>query len=145
MSKQIKFTQELKDKWLEALRSGEYSQTTETLKDENGFCCLGVLCDVIDPDGWKNISSEDQEDHKFDDSWLHIHGPAVYGSAFHNMKVKTPEGFNDLLPIVYSEFTERNDGSMLGPFNPATGQYEHLKFNFNQMADWIEKEVPADG
>lgn len=36
----------IKKKWLEALRSGEYKQTTENLRDSNGFCCLGVLCDL---------------------------------------------------------------------------------------------------
>lgn len=33
-------------KWVEALRSGEYKQTKETLKDCNGYCCLGVLCEI---------------------------------------------------------------------------------------------------
>ncbi len=37
---------ELKDKWVAALRSGKYSQTTGRLRSEEGFCCLGVLCDV---------------------------------------------------------------------------------------------------
>lgn len=32
--------------WLAALRSGDYKQTTMTLRDEDGFCCLGVACDV---------------------------------------------------------------------------------------------------
>ena len=33
-------------KWVKALRSGEYAQTTGTLVDRDGFCCLGVLCDI---------------------------------------------------------------------------------------------------
>jgi hypothetical protein len=37
---------ELKKKWVEALRSGEYCQTREVLTDGAGFCCLGVLCEV---------------------------------------------------------------------------------------------------
>lgn len=37
---------EVKAKWLEALRSGKYKQTTGNLKDDVGYCCLGVLCDV---------------------------------------------------------------------------------------------------
>jgi len=32
--------------WVDALRSGEYAQTEERLNDEDGFCCLGVACDV---------------------------------------------------------------------------------------------------
>jgi hypothetical protein len=36
-----------KDKWLTALRSGEYKQTTECLRDDKGYCCLGVLSDLV--------------------------------------------------------------------------------------------------
>jgi hypothetical protein len=37
---------ELKKKWVKALRSGKYNQTTSSLKDYNSYCCLGVLCEV---------------------------------------------------------------------------------------------------
>jgi hypothetical protein len=45
---------ELKAKWVEALRSGNYSQGHGLLKrreDDNTakHCCLGVLCELIDP------------------------------------------------------------------------------------------------
>ena len=38
--------------WVDALRSGEYKQTKETLKGELseggvGYCCLGVLADIM--------------------------------------------------------------------------------------------------
>lgn len=32
--------------WLSALRSGDYQQTRGRLKKPDGFCCLGVLCDL---------------------------------------------------------------------------------------------------
>lgn len=38
--------EELKAKWVAALRSGKYTQTKGTLRDDRGFCCLGVLLDV---------------------------------------------------------------------------------------------------
>lgn len=38
---------EWKRKWVEALRSGDYEQTTQHLQDMDGFCCLGVLCDIV--------------------------------------------------------------------------------------------------
>ena len=52
--------QEIGRKWVAALRSGEYTQTTGTLRREGsggfggpaGFCCLGVLCDIMDPGRW---------------------------------------------------------------------------------------------
>ena len=34
--------------WLEALESGEYTQTNRCLNDENGFCCLGLACIVYE-------------------------------------------------------------------------------------------------
>jgi hypothetical protein len=58
---------ELKAKWLEALRSGKYGQAQGQLREvdetyddvgkpeytyTNKFCCLGVLVDTIDPNGW---------------------------------------------------------------------------------------------
>lgn len=38
-------------RWVKALRSGEYEQTQGELKDNYGFCCLGVLCDLAAKDG----------------------------------------------------------------------------------------------
>jgi hypothetical protein len=37
---------QIKQKWLSALRSGDYQQTQGHLHNEYGFCCLGVLCDL---------------------------------------------------------------------------------------------------
>lgn len=45
---------ELKAKWVAALRSGQYEQTQRTLKDLRGYCCLGVLCAVTNPNGWSD-------------------------------------------------------------------------------------------
>lgn len=52
--------QKIKQQWVEALRSGKYIQGTGALRrptneyiTEESFCCLGVLCDIVDPDGWE--------------------------------------------------------------------------------------------
>lgn len=37
---------EIKELWVEALRSGKYDQTKNTLRRGDSFCCLGVLCDL---------------------------------------------------------------------------------------------------
>lgn len=50
-------------KWLDALRSGKYKQVTGHLRKvevrdaagntlQEGYCCLGVLCDLVDPLRW---------------------------------------------------------------------------------------------
>jgi hypothetical protein len=37
---------DVKAKWVAALRSGEYVQGRSRLRTGNTFCCLGVLCDL---------------------------------------------------------------------------------------------------
>lgn len=32
--------------WINALRSGMFAQTKGVLKDDKGFCCLGVACEI---------------------------------------------------------------------------------------------------
>lgn len=44
---------EIKGKWMEALRSGSYKQGMKLLRPENDrWCCLGVLCNLINPQDW---------------------------------------------------------------------------------------------
>lgn len=45
-----KFTQEIKDNWLKALKSGKYKQGFGQLyhKPDNSFCCIGVLGDIME-------------------------------------------------------------------------------------------------
>lgn len=38
---------DIKEDWIEALRSGEYDQTTGTLERKGANCCLGVIADVL--------------------------------------------------------------------------------------------------
>lgn len=33
-------------KWVKALRSGKYKQAQGALQTRDGYCCLGVLCDI---------------------------------------------------------------------------------------------------
>jgi hypothetical protein len=41
-----KMNTEVKKKWIDALRSGKYDQGSEKLRSVQGYCCLGVLCDL---------------------------------------------------------------------------------------------------
>ena len=51
---------DIRDRWIAALRSGKYKRGAGMLRRKSqdgrdGFCCLGVLCDVYDPDPeWKD-------------------------------------------------------------------------------------------
>lgn len=105
---------EIKQKWVEALRSGRYEQAQGTLQrtgEEAGYCCLGVLCDVVAPDSWVD---EDVQAVLF-------HTPG-YG-AMPSPSVYQASG----LTIADSEaLALKND-------------VQHL--SFNEIADWIEENL----
>ena len=50
----------IKARWIKALLSGDYTQGRNALKSSTDggktfkHCCLGVLCELVDPDGWSN-------------------------------------------------------------------------------------------
>ena len=41
-----KMNPEVKQKWIDALRSDKYKQGSDNLRSVTGYCCLGVLCDL---------------------------------------------------------------------------------------------------
>lgn len=56
---------EIGSMWVEALRNGTYSQTRCVLqRDGEGHCCLGVLCDLVDPTGWGTPTSSSLVHHR---------------------------------------------------------------------------------
>lgn len=48
---------EIANKWIEALESGKYQQTTKVLCKNDAYCCLGVLTELAIKDGL-DISKE---------------------------------------------------------------------------------------
>lgn len=61
---------EIKAKWLEALRSGKYEQGICILRSsDDEYCCLGVLCDVVDSEGW-SLSGNKYKFHEYSTALL---------------------------------------------------------------------------
>lgn len=61
----------LKQRWIEALRSGKYPQGRGWMKqrsyDGTGYAYdpIGVLCDIVDPNGWKEVDGR----YTWNDKW----------------------------------------------------------------------------
>lgn len=89
--------QDVFNEWVEALESGEYPQTRECLRNEEGYCCLGVLSDIgishhkVPVEWWrmqdgvyevKKLSGSDEGHLDLPESvalWANMHiGPKVY-------------------------------------------------------------------
>lgn len=117
--------QKIKEKWIDALRSGEYQQGTGYLKviHENGdikHCCLGVLCELAIKD---NLDLSTTETERVWESDL------ITATSFNGEEEYPPEEMDDWaeLPdfLVLELLSEKND----------KGQ------SFDQIADYIEAEL----
>lgn len=118
-------------KWVAALRSGKYEQTREVLHDNQGFCCLGVICDVLSPNSWGD-PDWDNRAYEFRTN--------EFGCEDDGVIDYPPPGMLEMLGI-HDDF-----GNMLVRLNDE----EH--YNFSQIADVIERNVlsgrafaPEDG
>lgn len=65
---------DLRQKWVEALRSGDYKQTGHVLRmeyhpeDGTGFCCLGVLADISTDGGiWNDCEMIERSEAGIED------------------------------------------------------------------------------
>ena len=64
-----KMNPEVKQKWIDALRSDKYEQGSGKLRSVTGYCCLGVLCDLYSQEhntqwefrGDEEINTQSQE------------------------------------------------------------------------------------
>jgi hypothetical protein len=59
--------EQIKQRWVEALRSGKYEQDRGVLRSTqtDGFCCLGVLCDLYIQDHPDVQWEQDLENGRF--------------------------------------------------------------------------------
>lgn len=74
---------DIKEKWIKALTSGEYKQTTGKLRTAEGFCCLGVLCDLYS----KEFESINWEYDDVQDEFFFAGDPATLALEIQNWAV----------------------------------------------------------
>ena len=113
----------IKQLWISALRSGEYSQNQNSLRQGNSFCCLGVLCDVAIKNGVDLKIYEDDNIYFYDEACEVL-----------PKKVIDWAELNDDNPIV-----EMNEDGKEGEYSLA--ELNDSEYNFNQIADIIEEQL----
>ncbi len=108
--------------WLVALRSDKYKQGKGALKlsfqKEDRFCCMGVLCDVVDTTKWSK-SKTYTDTLLYGDTKCDIFPPA-------NIRI-----------IPKDQLTQSHRSIMyaLAGFNDDSG------YDFKKIADWIQEHV----
>lgn len=118
---EIKLPEGFKTKWIEALESGNYSQTNgllyrpiENSNGPMGFCCLGVAANVCEI-GLNRLNNQPM--------------PNDLPQRFKNRLPKvlfTPEGAQ-----IQEQLAKFNDGVLVEGYTK--------KYNFLQIARWIQK------
>lgn len=98
-----KLTSKVRRRWIRALRSGKYKRADGELRvvDDRGkilgHCCLGVLCDLLDPKGWDSGEAAHRDRHGFPDHDLRkiaqLDDRAMYDLADMNDSLGPRAGF----------------------------------------------------
>jgi hypothetical protein len=118
---------EIAEKWVQALRSGEYRQGRGVLCDiydgKRRFCCLGVLCEVAINSGLK-IETKEKEKY----------GALVMNYArSHIFLPESVRNFTEMHSINGEIFLEEYGGKVsLADLN------DHKNFSFESIANVIE-------
>jgi hypothetical protein len=119
----IMMNQYVKQKWITALRSGEYMQTRGRLRYGDSYCCLGVLTDLYD----KEIRSKSGWSEK---DVLGSHCYIAYGTV--------TEAYLPQCVMQWAGLKEENP--YVGDYRLAfLNDYEEL--DFKQQADIIEEKL----
>jgi hypothetical protein len=103
------FTKELKDNWLKALRSGDYEQFNDKLKNSDNnkqMCCLGVLADIhpnirISKNGENCIVRNKKVSYDpFDEMKIHNGCPAHLASRNDNSYRDGKRDYSEVIPLI---------------------------------------------
>ncbi|WP_353707263.1 hypothetical protein ABRQ22_14750 [Cellulosimicrobium sp. ES-005] len=138
-----KLKPEVKAAWLEALRSGEYTQTRGVLERTVGegpslpvgFCCLGVLCKVaVDAGAAVREASSIRARYGVDGERFSLYGP-VFEIA--EWAFESPDGAVWEVPTP-DAISERLGGS---PTVSLAGLNDDFGYTFAQIADLIEQHL----
>lgn len=126
---------EIKARWLAALRSGEYKQGPGVLRnrDEDTYCCLGVLCELAVQEGVVRSVVE------VGNCWI--------ADREDRVRITGYDGATTVLPVTVSEWAGL-DRSGVDSGNPwVLGRQKQLAqlndegYAFTELADVIEREL----
>jgi len=113
--------QEIKDKWVAALRSGEYKQGKNRLRTDDTYCCLGVLCAVYSKETGNG-------------NWGLIDGTFIDGEQI-------GMGVPPMSIVNWAEFNTPNPNPRIPSKERSLAELNDKGFSFNEIADLIEKEL----
>lgn len=137
-----KLKADIKAKWLAALRLPGKKQAKGTLRRETpvtgeiGYCCLGVLCDIVDPTRWK----------RREDSVSYAEGPVFSWGPFRAFKLMLTDGMEKFKAGGYANTgvvppTLAKSIGLTGDAQQKLSRMNDDGQSFSYIADWIEENL----
>lgn len=138
----LKLKPEVKQLWLEGLRSGDYPQCIGKLSNNVGYCCLGVLSEIAHKEGVVSREVEEVADG-FHNTTEEVRYGRVsnylpkevaewafepynpVGEYYENPRVNDPRAHDDYLFVSTTSLSELNDEG----------------YDFREIADVIEEQL----
>ena len=120
---------EIKARWVEALRSGNYEQGRYNLRRSDRYCCLGVLCDVV----------KDEVNH----DWLPVQDSMGTCYSFDYDTEILPASVANYAGLELSpelEMLSERDGEECIENFQISNLNDSGDYSFEQLADLIEKQ-----
>lgn len=117
---------EIKQKWVAALRSGNYRQGKGKLRThDDRFCCLGVLCDIAEREGI--VVAERDED--FAERYPELNVDWDYDDT------------ETELPLSIVNWADLPDRNPMLATDSCIQLNDEMEFTFDQIADEIERHL----
>ena len=122
---------DIKQKWVAALRSGKYEQTEGVLRNNEGYCCLGVLCDLYAKEtGMEWFTNNDDFTMHGNDTML-PHEVRVWAHL--------ADEFGGYVEVETDEGGAANPSYLANP--SLTELNDKWQYDFKQIADVIEEQL----
>jgi uncharacterized protein YeaC (DUF1315 family) len=127
---------EVKQKWIDALRSGKYEQGSEKLRTVSGYCCLGVLCDLYAQEhntewefrGIEETNLQPKDYWYFEDQ-----------SEFVPESVMDWAGFTENCPVVKIDVEEDDEDSWF--YHEGLADLNDSGYTFNELSKLIQEQL----
>lgn len=133
---------DIKQKWIDALRSGKYRQALGSLKEgSNKYCCLGVLCDI-----YINETKAAQWNHNNRVEWGNIErsGQLLPDTIAEWAGIENPMSTPTVSVYIKDNVRKAYYRAKYGisdRFEPHLANINDLGTSFSEIADIIEKEL----
>lgn len=135
--------EDIKTRWIAALRSGEYRQTGNVLNNGEAFCCLGVLSDLAVKDGLKEWDTE--KDYEYG---IETHEPGDAADETYTETLSLPydvavwAGLQDEYAISSEIRVQEGVSEFDGlPITTTLAALNDKGSSFSEIADIIEKKL----